>query len=213
MLSKLSMSEKACIYSAPTLKLLTNTIVDAVDDSSTKAHAYTATVKSTFDEITYYTTATDVDLAASSRLTLGVFLANDQDSSQLIHVVGSARFAATSASLTPYYQFGFGRCNASTVTQSDAAAANTIDNGIQVAGSNITFPLNDNNGTTFRWISASVNEYILIDKQSTTSDNPLSFYFILDNINAGGVALVRFAVSLSIRSMNYAVPINTPGGV
>jgi len=213
MLSKLSLSEKACIYSAPTVKTITNTIMDAVDSSSTQAHAYTATVKSTFDEAIFVGSATDIDLAASMRYTMGVFLANDQDSSQLIHVVGGARVSCMSASLTPLVGFGFGRCNASTVTQSDVAAANQIDNGIAIVGNNYVTSLNSNNGTTFLTFNISVNEYILVDKKTTTSDNPLCFNCQITNPNAGGVALIQFVVSLSIRSMNYAVPINTPAGV
>jgi len=213
MLSKLSLSEKAIIYSAPTGKTITNTICDAVDSATTQAHAYTATVKSTFDEVTYSGSATDIDLAASSRLTLGVFLANNQDQSQLVHVVGTLRILYTSATYTGFHTFGFGRCNASTVTQSDAAAANTIDNTIFIPGPNYTFTQNGLTGTTYLPYFVSVNQYILVDKKTTTSDNPLCFYLQIINSNAANVVLFQFAASLSIRSMNYAVPINSPSGV
>jgi len=213
MLSKLSLSEKACIYSAPTGKSISNTICDAVDSTSTQAHAYTATVKSTFDEVTYSGSATDIDLAASQRLTLGVFLANDQTSSQLVHVVGALRLIYTSATYTGFHTFGFGRANASTVTQSDIAAANTIDNTIFIPGSSYVFTENGLSGTTYLTNFISVNEYILIDKQTTTSNNPLCFYVQFINPNAANAVLMQFACSLSIRSMNYAVSITTPGGV
>jgi len=213
MLSKLSPYDKAIIYAAPTLKQITNTICDAVDDPATKAHAYTATLKDSFDEIVYYTSTTDVDLAASSRLTLGVFLSNTQQSSKLFHVCGAARVTCTSASLTPIISFGFGRCNAATVTQSDAAAANTIDNAINVPGNNYVTNLNTNNGTTFQVYNISVNEYILVDKVTATSDKPVCFYCNIINSNSGGATLIQFVVSLSIRACDYAVSINTPAGV
>jgi len=213
MLSKLSLSEKAIIYSQPTVKTITNTIADAVDDAATKAHAYTSTVKSTFDEVVYSGSATDITLDASSRLTLGVFLANDQDSSQLIHVVGSCRLVNIGTSLTCPGSFGFGRCNATTVTQSDAAAANIIDNGILLPSSSYVSSLNNNSATLFQHSYFSIDHYILIDKKTTTSDNPVCFYLQFLNVNAGAAVTIQFAAALSIRSMNYAVPINTPAGV
>jgi len=214
MLSKLSMSEKAVIYSAPTSKTITNTIADAVCSTSNQAHAYTATVKSTFDEIVYAGTATDIDITASRRLVLGVFLANDQDSSQLVHVAGSVRLLATSASLTPFVNFGFGRTNSATITQSDVAAANTIDNAVVLLPSAVfSNSVNNMNGTTYQINHLAINEYMLVDKQTTTSDNPLAFFATITNPNSGGVTLVQFLIHLTIRSMNYAIPINTPGGV
>lgn len=213
MLAKLSLTEKALHYANPTTKAITNTIADAVATSSFQAHAYTSTLRSDFDEVRYTTSGTDVDITAARSLLLGVFLSNTLDSSNMYHIVGNIKLINFSAVYSPICSFGFGRCNASTITQSDAAPANLVDNIFAPPMTNLTHAINGLSSTVQQLINMSVNEYIVVDRKENSSTNPVAFYASLSNFNSANVALVHFSISLSIRSMMYPLPINTPSGM
>lgn len=128
------------IFNDPGTTTFTNTIVDAIDTpiSSTDVYgyAYTATLATQYDCRNYRTVATDIDITANSRIAFGVFLDSSNEkltSSPNLGIIyscfGSISYfteASTTSKCIPI----FGRCDAATITQSDAAPANLLSSYI-----------------------------------------------------------------------------------
>jgi len=213
MLQKLDILTPRYFYSAPGVKTLTNTIVDAVDSSSGSrdvyAHAYTATVADDYDEYNLYSIATDVDLAASSRYCFGLFLSQTNNLNQIFTCKSTYTFLAESASSFRCYYI-FGRLGAATVTASDAAASNLL----------ATYSLISSNTATLKSSTGITGEYEFsgcIDKEivciNTGTSYPVFFGLVIETTTAVAYNINNLQASFSFRSNAASIPVYTPGGV
>jgi len=129
------------LFGDPGETIFTNAIVDAIDTATTSTdiypYAYSATLQNQFDERNFRSLATDVDIAISSRIAFGLFLADTTETGNtakknvILSMRGSHIFNTEAlASIRAYYIFG--RCSASTVTSTTAATANLLSEYIVI---------------------------------------------------------------------------------
>jgi len=215
MLLKIVNTNPCTIYSNPTNKALTNTIIDAVDSAVTAQalypHAYTATLKSTFDTAVFHNTDNTLTLDLGNKYACGVFLSNAVSKGQLFHVTGSIKMMKETANTGLNAFFTFGQCDASTVTQSDAGASNLLSNYI-------VLPQGNNRWNAPSAISALYYEFFSIDTHvyldnSPENTDPICFAAVLENHSGVACGLEMMHIYLSIRSATAPLTIDTAYGV
>jgi len=215
-MNKLEMIGKKSIFGTPSEKILTNTIVDAIDVVKTSTDIYpyvrSATTPTTYNVVNFRTTATDVDLALSNKISFGVPIANDSTlDNMLFHVRGSLSINQTSTTAGVKVSFFFGRIAGTTVVQDDAAPANQTSEYITLIQSPTVTALF--NATVPVHITYCIDEEILVDNSGGDS-SPLIFGVTLENSGSAAVAAFRdLLCTLQVRSNLSALSSFRPSGI
>lgn len=133
-------AESKVQYGTPGESLFTNTIVDAIQHplSSTDIYpwAYSASLSNEWDERNFRSVANDLDLTASRRIAFGLFLSDSQlgDKAKekiLFSCIGSLEMSIETSAPIRVYPI-FGRCNAGSIVQDNAAPANKLSRYIRL---------------------------------------------------------------------------------
>jgi len=215
-MNKLDILGKKSIFGTPAEKILTNTIVDAIDVVKTSTDIYpyvrSATTPTTYNVVNFRTTATDVDLALSNKFSFGVPIANDSTlDNMLYHVRGSFSMNQTSTTAGVKWSWFFGRIAGTTVVQDDANPANQMTEYITLI-ENPTITALYNSSVPVH-ICGNINEEILVDNSGGDS-SPLIFGITLENSGASAVAAFRdLLCTLQVRSNLSALSSFRPSGI
>lgn len=193
------------IFDFPAQSLFTNAVVDAIDSTTTSTSvfpfAYTATLSSRYDEHNFRSLATDVDLAAVSRLSFGLFLADDTpDKINVMYSCKSAiKFIGEIAAPIMCYPI-FGRCNAAVVTSSTIAASNELANYIILPDSSNS---SISNVTTASqgYVRQACNQDIIKVGNGGTGF-PMFFGWVIENLSAGTAYNIDY-LSCSVSFQKY----------
>jgi len=198
------------IFDDPGVTTLTNTIVDAVDTSITTAapsvYTYSATLPEQYNVRNYRSVATDVDLSATNRLALGVFLssteADDLNVPVLYSVHGSIEWSNEGA-FTGNSWFGFGRAPASAVVQDDAAPANALSSFVILSHRTA----NSVQSSTQQAHHNSFNDDILV---YPGTGYPVCFFVCIENLSAAGLNMDALQCTLCIQKYVKDLPVYRP---
>lgn len=216
-MNKLDMLGKKSIFGAPAEKILTNAIVDAIDVVKTSTDIYpyvrSATTPTTYNVVNFRTTATDVDLAVSNKISFGIPIANDATlDNMLFHVRGSVSINNTGLTAGLKSTFFFGRINGTTIVQDDANPANQMSEYITLLPPTFSQFGLWNTGTGVHFVS-SIDEEILVDNSGGDS-SPLIFGVTLENSGAAAAAAFRdLLCTLQVRSNLSALSSFRPSGI
>ncbi|UOF79420.1 hypothetical protein [Microviridae sp.] len=186
----IDLQKSSVLFGSPGESLLTNAIVDNVDSAISSSNiypwAYSATLQNQLDERNFRTVATDVDLAAASRFSAGLFLAdstelgNNPKKNIFLSVKGSLNFFSEVAAPFKVY-FILGRCNASSITQSDVTASNLLSRYIVLP--EIGQTSYGANNTNQVMVHRSIDTQILKIGFDSTG-YPLCFAFVIENLSS-----------------------------
>jgi len=216
-MNKLDVLGKKNVFASPTTKTITNTIVDAVDSaiSSTDiyAHAYTATLQDSWDEVNLRSTATDLDLTAQFRYAFGLFLPatlNGNPSGNMLYHCRAGLVANFVARHTLRMYWVFCRRTGSTITQSDAAASNLLPSYIlvhEVCQSAVQFV-----PSQVVAYNRYVDQEVLLVEES--DNNPVFFGLVIENHHATTAYNIdMLSVSFQFRRNNVTIDSFRPSGV
>jgi len=219
-MNKLDLLGNKILFKEPSTKVLTNTIIDAVDSAIPSfdiyPHAHTATLQDIWTEALLYGTATDITLTSGFRYCFGLFLPsiiNTNESVQpnmLYSMSGSLQFLAGTTTAHRCY-FIFGRSASATVTASDAAASNLLSDYVILPANNggqgdLNLAEQANKTTVRRSIS---QEVLLVNNGE---NNPVVFGCVIECPFTAGT-LEQFQLSMTFRRNIATIDTYRPAGI
>lgn len=200
-----SFAQSPIYFKNPDVKVLSNTVIAAVDsgrgNNDNYPHVISSTIPNDFNEYVYLFTDYFSEIPVDTKLCLGIPIPNiNQFNNVVCQVMGSIAFYGQVA---PSSYFAFGKTSASSITQSDVAAANLMkDNCIILPGFR-------NGVASGQVINAYCKEDIVIRKD-VTDNNPYIFYIVLENHQNNVIQLDGMRLSLSTRVFNSSLDVYSP---